>query len=342
MNSGYFEPPDRSPWPGNGPGDVAFPVDWQAVDSPLADDDLREMSDPGVGGWSRVEGWLREHVRSEGGPPPLVDPDALAWYQPIHYFATDWGIYIRESAVLELAAYILETVPPERRFDRDVFFGAVRLGLGVLYLHEAFHHRVESFATGLEIAERSKRYCAYFDAVYKPLAASRSPEQLEETLATAESYRRLREKVYSRSVPNEVRKLARLRLQTWIEALPPGYNRAPSFFPGSPFESGVQELCSRVQEATTAPSRPHHEWRLASALRRQSVQLQDDHLGRCSVGRATIHPVVRSGRLRRAVGVDTPIHEGAVGEIRLRADSGFEAPQTREGRYADLDRPGKP
>ncbi len=181
-----LELPGQSPWRETGADDDAFPVDWEQVEAAVDDRrGLGQVSDEDSGGWERVEDWLREEVRPRGGPPPPVDPDALAWYQPLHYFATNWGTYIREAAVMDLAAYIVEAMPPERRFERDAIFGATRMGLGVLYLHEAFHHRVESFAIGLEIAEHVKRYCPYHDAVYKPQVAAGSDELLEESLATA-------------------------------------------------------------------------------------------------------------------------------------------------------------
>ncbi len=75
--------------------------------------------------------------------------------------------------------------------------------------------------------------------------------------------------MYCRSVPADLRKPARRQLQAWISSLPTGYNSAPAYFAGAPFDSALHELCSQVQEAATEPVRPHSEWRLASALHRQ-------------------------------------------------------------------------
>ena len=36
--------------------------------------------------------------------------DVLAWYAPIHTHRKNWGIYIRESAVLDLAGRIVARV----------------------------------------------------------------------------------------------------------------------------------------------------------------------------------------------------------------------------------------
>jgi hypothetical protein len=187
----------ESPWGEEGDADEAFPIDWAAVERPFDEEGMNSDSPMGADrdAWRTVEASLRSRVRPGGGPPPPVDPDALAWYQPIHYFGHAWGIYVRESATLDLAAYFLESMHPDRRWDRDVVFGSVRLGLAILYLHEAFHHRVESFAIHLEIVEEAKRYVPYHDFVYKPLARGRSDDLLEESLATAESFRRRSEPV---------------------------------------------------------------------------------------------------------------------------------------------------
>lgn len=56
-----------------------------------------------------------------------------------------------------LAGAVLSRADPSRRDDPDAIYGAVRAGLAVLYLHEAFHHKAESFAIRLEIVEHDRR-----------------------------------------------------------------------------------------------------------------------------------------------------------------------------------------
>jgi hypothetical protein len=260
----------ESPWPDISDDESAFPIGWDMIDgdSTLTSDTAVLPEDIETARWDIVQEELRSRVGNGGGTPPPILVDALAWYQPIHYFGHNWGIYIRESAVLELTACLLESAPADRRFDRDVMLGALRTGLAVLYLHEAFHHRIESFAIGLEIVEHSKRYCPYHDRVFKPLRSQGSHDLLEETLATAESYRRLREPVYRHSAPTDFRKFSRSALRTWIRSLPPGYNSAEWYIAGGPFESALHELCSQVQEAEVVPKRDHYEWRLASQIHR--------------------------------------------------------------------------
>ena len=164
-----------SPWPDLGDGDDTFPVDWRAVETETASelDSIAPADEERRRPWDSVEGELRSRVRPRGGPPPTVLVDALAWYQPIHDIGHAWGIYIRESAVFDLAGYLVEALPENRRFAPDVVFGAIRTSLGVLYLHEAFHHRMESFAIRLEIVEQAKRFCPYHDSSLQAAAGAR-------------------------------------------------------------------------------------------------------------------------------------------------------------------------
>ena len=260
-----------SPWPEVNDGYDVYPIDWRAVESETPTDEtaVDTADDEGGGSWQRVESELRSRLRAGGGTPPPVDIlDVQAWYQPIHYFGLAWGIYIREEAVLHLAAYLLQAAPEKRRFDVDVMLGAIRMGLGVIYLHEAFHHRMEWFATGLEIVEHEKRYCPYHDRVFKPLRAQGSDDLLEEALATAQGYRNLNYAPYKRGVPRDLFEPARQSLKRWIELLPPGYRKANDFRSDGPFEAALHRLCSQIHEASPQPGREGSEWRVAAQMHR--------------------------------------------------------------------------
>ncbi|MHB1594777.1 MAG: hypothetical protein ACYCU3_11415 [Streptosporangiaceae bacterium] len=190
--------------------------------------------------------------------------DALAWYLPIHSFGYAWAIYVRESAVITLAAAVLSRVDPARREEFDAMHGAVRAGLSILYLHEAFHHKVESFAIRLEVIEHAKRYGPYFREVFGPLRNAGSDDLLEEALACAEIVRRMRsEDVYTRSIPGDVRRAARMMLADWLPTLPPGYRQAPRYIPSPAFDNARNMLSSQIHEARHRPMRRHDEWMLA-------------------------------------------------------------------------------
>ena len=110
----------------------------------------------------------------------------------MHYFGLGVAIYIRESAVFDVAAAILSWLDPRERQDEANIIGACRAAMSILYLHEAFHHKIESFAIRCEIVERARRYLPYSRNVVIPLRRTRSDDVLEEALACAEMYRRFK------------------------------------------------------------------------------------------------------------------------------------------------------
>lgn len=256
------------PWPrpSEPSEDQVVEVDWDAVDraDPVEDHPGYNSESVAPDPWSRV----RETVLAgaQGGPrvPPPDVLDAWAWYVPIHYYGYDWGIYVRESAVLTVAESIASRIPEPRRSEPDVIRGVVRAGLAVLYLHEAFHHKVESFAIRMEVVERCKRYAPYHREVFQPLVASGSDDLWEEGLACADMIRRLREQVYSRSIPVDVRDETRDMLYAWIPTLAPGYRIGIDLIEESTYGTTRDGLSSQVQDARLRPMRRETEWRLAS------------------------------------------------------------------------------
>jgi hypothetical protein len=253
------------PWPGEPDGrDSAWSVDWRSVEEPLDQEGYADAKLEPVGyDWGPV----REDLVSRAGrsvhvpPPDLLD--ALAWYLPIHYHGYGWGIYVREDAVLVLAGSVLSRVERSRREDTDAIMGAVRAGLCILYLHEAFHHKVESFAVRLEVVEHARRYVPYFRDVYGQLRAAQSDELLEEALACAEIVRRMRsEKTYQASIPADIRAAAQAMLDDWLPTLPPGYRKGPAYIAEAPYDKARNLLSSQIHESRPRPLRRHDEWHL--------------------------------------------------------------------------------
>lgn len=250
------------PWPGEPEGESAWSIDWTAAEEPYVQSDAIDFV-PESDAWESA----RDHLLSRSGrgvhvPPPDIF-DALAWYLPIHHFGYGWGIYVRESAVLMLAASQLSHLDESRRRDHDAVFGAVRAGLAILYLHEAFHHKVESFTIRLEIIEHARREQPYFKNVYGPLRAAGSDDLIEESLACAEIVRRMRaEGVYRRSIPPDVRRAARAMLGEWLPTLPPGYRRALTYTADTPFANARNLLSSQIHEGRQRPLQRNDEWHL--------------------------------------------------------------------------------
>ena len=65
--------------------------------------------------WDSVIGNVEDAARLGPEEIPGEMLDVLAWYAPIHTHRKNWGIYIRESAVLDLAGRIVARIPGGRR-----------------------------------------------------------------------------------------------------------------------------------------------------------------------------------------------------------------------------------
>jgi predicted RNA binding protein YcfA (HicA-like mRNA interferase family) len=254
----------NGPWPGEPDDSDVYEPDWTQIHP--KDSDMGASLDWAPG---RPNVYDEIQKRATGGflvPPPNV-LDALAWYTPIHYFGLGSAIYIRESAVLDVAATILNRLPePEREMHENVD-GASRAAMSVLYLHEAYHHKIESLAIRFEMVERTRRYIPYSKEVYIPLIQQGSDDVLEEALACAEMYRRFKtENLYRRGVPKLVREATLAMLTEWFRTLPPSYREAGRYLYDRTFDQGQRRLMSQVHEAAAEPKRMAGEWNLAPHL----------------------------------------------------------------------------
>ncbi len=249
------------PWPGDPDDSDVYEPDWSQIHPNDRDTDAPLDTTMGP---SPVIDEVRK--RASGGfivPPPDI-LDALAWYTPIHYYGLGSAIYIRESAVFDVAAAILNRLPEPERYRPANVEGACRAGMSVLYLHEAYHHKIESLAIRFEMVERTRRYLPYSKRVYIPLIQQGSDDVLEEALACAEMYRRFKtEKAYRRGVPKPVRDATIAMLPEWFRTLPPSYREAGRYLYDRTFDHAQRTLMSQVHEVAAEPKRAAGEWNLA-------------------------------------------------------------------------------
>ena len=89
------------------------------------------------------------------------------------------------SQALRVARFIPKPARPSVGLARAL----VRASTYAYFLHEQYHHKVESLAIRLEVIERLPIYTRYDYKVYLP--ARGTDDQLEEALANASVYRRL-------------------------------------------------------------------------------------------------------------------------------------------------------
>jgi hypothetical protein len=264
---GFTGIPAETEYPSGTEGWDSYSIPWPEVlnqdrtpdDTPEAD--VADVSGGALGRWSGAGRGILEAVERNQHLDPPTDVDALAWYLPFHYFGLDWGIYVKESAVFELAARIYADMRAPRLTPRLVE-DLCRMGLSILYLHEAFHHKVESFATRLEIAARTPVYRAYKDTVIKSVRGTDA--HLEEAVACAEMLTRLGENAYRKGVVKRTHHAAKNFVEDWIPLLDPGYRLGLEHVG----EESRWQLQAQIAEATPRPARSHRDWGLADNMLR--------------------------------------------------------------------------
>ena len=252
------------PWPGEPDDYDVYDPDWTQVHP--TDSNIGLPSE-----WVPEQPTVYDEIQERANGGFLVPPDdvldALAWYTPIHYFGLGSAIYIREAAVFDVAATIINRLPDPERTRAENLDGVLRAALSVLYLHEAYHHKIESLAIRFEMVERTRRYLPYSREVYIPLTKQGSDDLLEEALACAEMYRRFKtENLYRRGVPKLVREATLAMLLEWFPTLPPSYREAGRFLYPRSFDQAQRMLMSQVHEAAAEPKRSPSEWNLAPHL----------------------------------------------------------------------------
>jgi hypothetical protein len=245
---------EYGPWPEPRRGEAIYPVDFDA----LAPDDRSTDESPGLD----VPGSLTDVILSgepglRGRNNAVPSPDVLAWYQPIHFFANRWGIFIREAALVDLARDLAPQFQPftYRRSAAAHVAALLRAGFAFLFLHEQYHHKIESLAIRLHVVERRPVYPRFKLQVANALRGT--DDDLQEALANADAWIRLGHRPYVRWFPADERRVIR----NWMEDLfinsPPGYRLAGRYLSDAAFLSGENTLVSQVQEGRVTPSRQY-------------------------------------------------------------------------------------
>ena len=198
---------------------------------------------------------------------------------PIYFFGHGWGIYIRESCILSHAIDIARFVdwqavktlgiPPNeigRQLLRSAFY--------VFYLHEQFHHKVESLGFRFLVATGTDRYRPYKTKVYR--STYLTIDCLEESLANAESYRRLAEPRYAQR--HEKPFLDGLRSFQWVSfpLQPPGYAQGVNYLKEPQYRDGLHKLESQVLDGRVAPITPPAHWMIAPNVITALMDIADD------------------------------------------------------------------
>lgn len=218
--------------------------------------------------------WRRNQIVEEESREP---PEPFcAWYCPIHFFGYGWGIYIREKCILSQAQDIAAFVnwdkvnEPSFLIARDL----LRCSFYVFFLHEQFHHKVESLGFRLLISTGADRYRPYKAKVYR--AAYKTPDCLEESLANAESFLRLSEPRYGDRLLAPIRDGVRDFLRATMNMQPPGYAQGVHYLSKAKFRDGLYKLQSQALDALLIPTTPVSHWSVAPNMITALTDITDD------------------------------------------------------------------
>lgn len=269
------------PWPGlDVDEDVeVVEVDWRrlfpgrVLDRGNADWELYGDDD-----WS-LPGEALERIASGGdvgGSNGVLVPgwDVCAWYQPIHFHGFDWGIYIYDSCILDIATavYLRLGSPP---LTMPLAKTLVRAGFAALFLHEQYHHKIESAAIRMLVVQQSDAYLRYMARVYMP--SDGSDDQIEEGLANADSYYRLGGDPYREWLGKSVRWALEEHLMDSFLVAPPGYRLAHRIIDAGTFQADQGELLAQLQEGSLHPSRfDTDEFTIATHLTHSLFSVRQD------------------------------------------------------------------
>ncbi|MDF1555567.1 MAG: hypothetical protein P1P84_21020 [Deferrisomatales bacterium] len=173
--------------------------------------------------------------RGPGSRMPPTDVDALAYYLPIHFYPRQWGIYYLDVGAIQLAEGLKGA--PLTPWDQ----AWLDLAMQILYDHERFHFMAEVAVTGAEVALAADRGRSYPTFFRDPAAAL-----LEEALANAQAYRRVRGKA-DPSISSSV--------ETWMLGQGPGYRDFGAFVDDADWVLGKRQEGDFVL-STASPARP--------------------------------------------------------------------------------------
>lgn len=172
-------------------------------------------------------------------PDQEINADNLGFHLPFHHSRNFHGIYIMLEGYIEFAIRLRQMcskLPISIYFDTAKFF---------IYYHEAYHHKVEMFATRLETILRKP---IFRTSVFEYYQRGRNTDDWpEEMLANVHAYestidRLKRKRKYSQKM---ISKIAEVLLEQ-IRNQGPGYRKAADILM---INKGKQEVIDQAQNA---------------------------------------------------------------------------------------------
>lgn len=257
--------------------DIKYRVNWDLLfpsqtnnNNIFWDLDLNEIDQEFLNDISRSLESSSPQANEKGEP---LEWDVLAWYQPMHFFGNDWGIFITEEGIRRIAIGVARFMPAGTPLSSDLVKKLILAGFTALFLHEQFHHKIESFGIRLHVIEKISRYLPYKKNVYRPTLGT--DDNLEEALANADAFLRITNLPYSEFLGNQVGMALKKYLEWNFPFDPPGYRKAVNYLTKYKFNNALNILQSQIQEAKLAPGAPSSDWKLANRLHQSYFKVSD-------------------------------------------------------------------
>lgn len=327
----------ESPWQPTPNDSEVYELDWDGLfeeedDEAVGQNDL-EARWHGFGELADTFGpWIgRRPEPAEGKDVPIIESDThfCAWYQPIHFHGYDFGIFIRQECARKWAQWIARFLPRGTPLSPRLYRQLLRAGVYVLFLHEHYHHKVESLGLRLHVATGASCYLPYEAKVYRPCVGK--DEQLEEALANADAFLRLRESRYRKSISPLVVEALRQYLRWSYPYSPPGYRKAAAYLDDRSFDAGEDVLQDRVRLATlTVPSAG--DWACAPQMTRSILTVRAPIWWLVPLGSRPVVPVTSA-----------PIRTCSSDElVKLCESRGYQKVDGGKGSHVKMKRPNSP
>ena len=254
--------------------------------------------------------------------------DTCAWYQPIHFFGYDWGIFIREDCLktnaIRIASYLQLDRPPK---NRSLLAKAVlRASFITFFLHEHYHHKVESLGFRMHVIQGTSAYLPYKRKIYRKTL--KTDDCIEEGLANASAYRRLASSPYNNFVGDSVRRAAREYLKWSFRYDPPGYRLASNLL-GAGFTQTENLLKGQVKESQLKPKQSRDDWENSPDIMRPFFRVDQNIYTVVSKGKRSILPTTTDPKSCSTQAM-TKIYEGR----------GYKAVPGGKGSHVKLKKPG--
>jgi predicted RNA binding protein YcfA (HicA-like mRNA interferase family) len=306
---------------------------WLYGDAYLPEEDLQQLESI-LDGLLERQGSLSDediHARLS----QAAGWDIAAWYQPIHFFGDDWGIFIKERSIRDTALMIAHFIAPSsvlRHTSRTWLKLLYRSALYIYFLHEQYHHKIECLGLRLHVIQRQSSYIPYHKLIYA--GATGTDDQLEEALANAESYSRLNTEPYKSCIGEDVLRATRDFLAARFPVDPPGYRKASHYLTFAKFSRGENVLQAQVKELTLTPAQPADDWDLAPNLVQSFFPVTGDIWTVVPASYPSILPTLE-GRIPAPVCSTKDM-------IKLLTRAGYAQVDGGKGSHIKLKKPGSP